>query len=254
MLNGNAAPGPPVATTTAALLRGRILIDGVPLLPPSGLDEATRAVARALRSGRAVTLECSGDGAEVLPERVRGSNTFRHTGQVPLTVATHHGIGGMAIDAHGRTSLAGLYACGEAAGGVQGDRRTMGTGLLEARVFGSRVGEAVRHDLAKLGPAPSALTESPDLGALPADPEGLEQRLDDLLRPLTTLRPQAEVAAALSELERWPSTRCDQRIEKAVLASLRLEAARVILQDSLVGAGSGSRDSGVARSSAEEAV
>jgi len=238
--------------TTAALLRGRILIDGEPLPPPSGLDEATRAIAQALRSGRAVTLECSGDGTEILPERVRGSSTFRLTGQVPLTVATHHGIGGLAIDAHGRTSLTGLYACGEAAGGVQGGRRTMGTGLLEARVFGTRAGRAVEHDLPKLGPAPGVPPGPPDLGELPADPEGLERRLDDLLRPLTALRPEADVSAALRELEAWPATRCDDRVEKAVLAGLRLGAARVILQDSLAGAGS--RNRGSDRNSAEEAV
>jgi len=46
------------------------------------------------------------------------------------------------IVAHAETSLEGLYACGEIAGGTHGRNRMMGNSLLECVVFGRRAGKA----------------------------------------------------------------------------------------------------------------
>ena len=40
------------------------------------------------------------------------------------------------------TTLEGLYACGEIAGGTHGRNRMMGNSLLECVVFGRRAGRA----------------------------------------------------------------------------------------------------------------
>ena len=40
------------------------------------------------------------------------------------------------------TTLEGLYACGEIAGGTHGRNRMMGNSLLECCVFGRRAGKA----------------------------------------------------------------------------------------------------------------
>ena len=40
------------------------------------------------------------------------------------------------------TTLEGLYACGEIAGGTHGRNRMMGNSLLECSVFGRRAGRA----------------------------------------------------------------------------------------------------------------
>jgi aspartate oxidase len=58
----------------------------------------------------------------------------------------HYQNGGLVIDRDGRTTVDGLYACGEIAGGTHGRNRMMGNSLLECVVFGRRAGRAAaRH-------------------------------------------------------------------------------------------------------------
>ena len=54
----------------------------------------------------------------------------------------HYQNGGLVIDMHGHTTLEGVYACGEIAGGTHGRNRMMGNSLLECVVFGRRAGKA----------------------------------------------------------------------------------------------------------------
>jgi len=54
----------------------------------------------------------------------------------------HYQNGGLVIDTDGETTLEGLYACGEIAGGTHGRNRMMGNSLLECTVFGRRAGRA----------------------------------------------------------------------------------------------------------------
>jgi L-aspartate oxidase len=54
----------------------------------------------------------------------------------------HYQNGGLVIDEHAETTLEGVYACGEIAGGTHGRNRMMGNSLLECCVFGRRAGRA----------------------------------------------------------------------------------------------------------------
>jgi L-aspartate oxidase len=54
----------------------------------------------------------------------------------------HYQNGGLVIDRDAKTTLDGLYACGEIAGGTHGRNRMMGNSLLECVVFGRRAGKA----------------------------------------------------------------------------------------------------------------
>jgi L-aspartate oxidase len=54
----------------------------------------------------------------------------------------HYQNGGLTIDTGAQTTLEGLYACGEIAGGTHGRNRMMGNSLLECVVFGRRAGRA----------------------------------------------------------------------------------------------------------------
>lgn len=68
---------------------------------------------------------------------------------LPVTPAAHYLMGGITTDLHGRTSLPGLYAVGEAARtGVHGANRLASNSLLEGAVFGARAGDAIAPDAA----------------------------------------------------------------------------------------------------------
>jgi L-aspartate oxidase len=60
----------------------------------------------------------------------------------------HYQNGGLVIDEHAETTLEGLYACGEIAGGTHGRNRMMGNSLLECTVFGRRAGRAAAEKAA----------------------------------------------------------------------------------------------------------
>jgi L-aspartate oxidase len=54
----------------------------------------------------------------------------------------HYRNGGLAIDEHAQTTLPGLFAAGEIAGGVHGTNRLMGNSLLDTVVFGRLAGRS----------------------------------------------------------------------------------------------------------------
>jgi len=67
---------------------------------------------------------------------------------IPIRPAAHCSIGGVRTDLEGNTSLAGLYAAGEAAStGVHGANRFPSNSLLEALVYGARAGKAMREEV-----------------------------------------------------------------------------------------------------------
>lgn len=66
---------------------------------------------------------------------------------IPIAPAAHYMMGGIRTDAWGRTNLAGLYACGEAAcTGLQGANRLASNSLLEGLVFGRRAARQILRE------------------------------------------------------------------------------------------------------------
>ncbi len=92
------------------------------------------------------TTRIAEEDAEIsLPYMLR---RYRRAGIDPLTEpiltypVLHYQNGGLVIDEHAETTLEGVFACGEIAGGTHGRNRMMGNSLLECTVFGRRAGRA----------------------------------------------------------------------------------------------------------------
>jgi len=114
------------------------------------VDEVERGNGVATPDGRpAVWLDTTRipatDADVSLPYMLR---RFRGAGIDPLSEmlytypVLHYQNGGLVISADAETTLEGVFACGEIAGGTHGRNRMMGNSLLECVVFGRRAGRA----------------------------------------------------------------------------------------------------------------
>jgi aspartate oxidase len=121
-------------------------------------DAVSQAIFDEVEAGRGVTTadgrpavwldttRISREDAEIsLPYMLR---RYRGAGIDPLSEpiytypVLHYQNGGLVIDERAETTLEGVFACGEIAGGTHGRNRMMGNSLLECAVFGRRAGKA----------------------------------------------------------------------------------------------------------------
>jgi L-aspartate oxidase len=125
--------------------------------------------------------------------------------QIPVTPVAHYMIGGVTTDHEGRTTLRGLYACGEVAStGVHGANRLASNSLLEGLVFGERVARQLLHPVVRGPPAPArvvSVDQSPGSGR-PESPAAFEEIRDTLWNDVGIVRSANGLRSALETFER----------------------------------------------------
>jgi L-aspartate oxidase len=124
---------------------------------------------------------------------------------IPVAPAAHYASGGVRTDLDGRTSVPGLYACGEVAcTGVHGANRLASNSLLEGLVFAGRIGEDLARGLAW----PGEPVSQPDSGVLldPSVRSDLTRHMTEGSGVLRSADSLAGTAKALLSLEDRPST------------------------------------------------
>jgi L-aspartate oxidase len=152
----------PMPLLTEALRgEGAVLIDeaGARFMPAehpdaelAPRDVVARAVWRQQMAGHRVFLDARAAVGEEFPEHFptvfelcRREGLDPRVEPIPVSPAAHYHMGGIAVDECGRTSLPGLWACGEVtATGAHGANRLASNSLLEALVFGARVADDLR--------------------------------------------------------------------------------------------------------------
>jgi L-aspartate oxidase len=116
---------------------------------------------------------------------------------IPVRPAQHYHMGGVAVDAEGRSSVAGLWACGEAAStGLHGANRLAGNSLIEGVVEAGVVARSIdgAKPCAILPPRPPGARAAPD----PAPIRQLMMQAAGVLRDRDTLSSVIGPLAALA--------------------------------------------------------
>jgi L-aspartate oxidase len=248
---GGDLTGEPLPLLTEALRgEGAILLDGAgerfmltehPDAELAPRDVVARAIWRRLATGGRVVLDAREAVGESFPERFpRVFELCREHGldprvePIPVAPAAHYHMGGIRVDADGRTSLPGLWACGEVtATGAHGANRLASNSLLEALVFGARVAEDLRAVVPSAEPVRLASLRAAagfDRGRPKAEDAELMMSVRRLMWEYAGLvRNEAGLTTATAELERLASRYLDATGEaRNLLAVARLLTAAAL--------------------------
>jgi L-aspartate oxidase len=147
--------------------------------------------------------------------------------RLPVSPAVHYVMGGVRSDAHGRTTLPGLYAAGEVAcTGVHGANRLASNSLLEGLVFGARAGAAALEDA---HPAPNRAEAAPiefDLSQWRLDPRTKSRVQEIMWKKVGLIRRAEDLKSAVEECAKLAEENINQRTRNfAALAKLMAQAA-----------------------------
>ena len=210
--------------------------------PPelSTRDNVSRAIYTEVREGRGsphggVFLDISYLPADHVRRKLPSMyEQFKELADVDITAApmevgptTHYVMGGVRVDAEtGASTVDGLFAAGEVAGGMHGANRLGGNSLSDLLVFGRRTGAAAAASAA-------TPTREPYL-----DPIQVQRGLDELAAPLERAAGedpyaiQRELQATMQSLVGIFRTEADLNTALGELAALKVRHA-----DACVGGG-----------------
>lgn len=167
-------------------------------------DIVARGVYREVMSGRGAFLDCRKLGPSLASHFptvfaiCQAAGLDPRKDPIPIAPAAHYHMGGVLTDANGRTTVDGLWACGEVAStGAHGANRLASNSLLEAVIFGARVARDIAETV-KVA-EPQALEPAAPFTGQPGESDS--QAVQSLRRAMTTkvgvIRDAKSLTAAL---------------------------------------------------------
>ncbi len=117
-------------------------------------DIVSRAIFNEQKNGNKVYLDCRGnlgskmkDDFPTVYDLCIKNNINPVTDPIPISPAAHYHMGGISCDEYGKSSVEGLYVCGEnACSGIHGANRLASNSLLEAIVFADIISCDIKAD------------------------------------------------------------------------------------------------------------
>ena len=183
-------------------------------------DIVARAIQKRTQDGQRVFLDLrpvlSGENGKAFPQAVKtaeaaGFNPYEEP--LPVTPAAHYHMGGVEVDEVGRTSVNGLWACGEVATtGIHGANRLASNSLLEAVAYARRVASELGVDSTSRHPRVDrfpAMPRVPAVGALACVDSVVDEVRKIMSRSVGILRSGNGLAHAYDQL-----TGLEQRLKE----------------------------------------
>ncbi|MFO0959184.1 MAG: L-aspartate oxidase [Isosphaeraceae bacterium] len=128
---------------------------------------------------------------------------------IPVRPGAHYYMGGVTVDADGRTTLPGLWAAGEVtSSGLHGANRLASNSLLEGLVYGAQAAESIARELLEDGAVrlevPPVRGEAPPGHAAPLDLADIRDALRSLMwRRAGIIREAKGLGEAAEQVEYW---------------------------------------------------
>ncbi len=192
----------------------RFMVSEHPAAEMAPRDVVARAIEKRTRAGHHVYLDLRpvliGGHSASFPQAIEASKRAGfnpETEPLPVIPVAHYHMGGIQTDRRGRTSIDGLWACGEvAATGVHGANRLASNSLLEAMVYARRVAADIRSHPGSRKKAPLLAPAAPNVPANSACAE--LKRIFDATRELMSrhvgvLRSGDGLETAFSQLSKF---------------------------------------------------
>ena len=151
---------------------------------------------------------------------------------IPVAPAAHYASGGVRVNLSGRSTVPGLYACGETAcTGVHGANRLASNSLLEGLVFAARIADDIHQTLRKFTREEPVMMSSSEMLI---SPEARSEIAHAMSAGAGVIRTRGSLENTSEALERIGELRSDKPCVEAWETTNLLTLATVIVSSALI--------------------
>ena len=204
-------------------------------------DVVARAIEAERAAGRRVFLDATAALGAAFGERFptvhaaclrAGIDPARE--RIPVAPAAHYHMGGIDVDAQGRSTVPGLWAVGEVScTGLHGANRLASNSLLEAAVYGTRAARDIRARARRGGrlPAPPRFPRHVDDAEAARQMTVLRARMQDAVGVLRNREALEQAVVEFAALRRGPAALA-RAVENAATVALMIAVAALGREES----------------------